>query len=332
MKIAARHLRSFGYTESEAQFVYLVATHSGYFVARQFLGFARCHWGERTTSFWHKLQAKKHARTERFPMSGTTYHLFSRRIYRQLDRENLRNRRQHEIEYVQRRLAMLDFVLSHPAQEYLETEPEKVRFFCEVCSVPLEFLPAKLYHGHRGSAPTARYFVDRFPMSIGNESSSPVPVFTYIQGSSASLSEFVHHLEDYLPLFRRLPEFRFLYLSRAAYHFEKAEEIFNSLVSTPLEPHGSADLLRYFRVRKAWDSADYSTLTEADLLFRNQSRERFRGPRFEQFYRDWKAMRIADADVHQKFGNSNNQVAAHFEAEVLPSFGPSPTEGEVRNA
>ena len=59
-----------GYSESEARFLYIVATHSGYFVTRQFLAFACGHWRKRTTTFWSKLQAKKHARTGCFPLSG----------------------------------------------------------------------------------------------------------------------------------------------------------------------------------------------------------------------------------------------------------------------
>ena len=61
-----------------------------------------------------KLHAKKHARTECFPKSGVIYHLFSRRLYRQIGRENLRNRREHEIEFIRQRIAMLDFVLANP--------------------------------------------------------------------------------------------------------------------------------------------------------------------------------------------------------------------------
>ena len=45
---------SFGYTEDEARFLYLVATHSGYFTCQQFLPFiqaspesAACHLSER---------------------------------------------------------------------------------------------------------------------------------------------------------------------------------------------------------------------------------------------------------------------------------------------
>lgn len=322
MNIARVHLdalEAFGYTEAEARFLYMVATHSGYFVARQFLAFTDAHWGYRTNTFWNKLHTKKHARTERFPKSGTVYHLFSRRLYRQIDRENIRNRRQHEIEYVQRRIGMLDFVLSHPQWKYLETEPEKVSHFSNQLNVPNHFLPSKIYHGQRTSQPTVRYFVDKFPMFLSDAASPPSPVvtFTYLQGQEASLTEFVHHLEVYLPLFRQLREFRFLYLDRADSHFEKASELFDSLVAIPLGSDASADLVRYFQIRKAWDLARYTSLTEADLIFRNQAKGRFAGQRFEHLYRGWKVGRVTDSDIRQEFGGSNRNVTVYFAAEVL---------------
>src|SRR5260370_17178510 len=94
MSIAPVHidaLKALGYTEAEARFLYLVATHSGYFVARQFLAFANAHWGARTTSFWNKLQIQKHARTERFPKSGVVYHLFSPHLSPPLTPQNIPN-------------------------------------------------------------------------------------------------------------------------------------------------------------------------------------------------------------------------------------------------
>jgi len=111
MNIARSHLdalKALAYTEAEARFLYIVATHSGYFVARQFLAFQGVHWGKRTTVFWSKLDRQKHARAERFPKSGTIYHLFSRRLYRHIEKENLRNRRVHELDFIKRRIAILD--------------------------------------------------------------------------------------------------------------------------------------------------------------------------------------------------------------------------------
>jgi hypothetical protein len=310
-------LQSLGYTEAEARFLYIVATHSGYFVARQFLAFTATHWGYRTNTFWSKLQTKKHARTERFPKSGTVYHLFARRVYRQIDRENIRNRREHEIEYIQRRIGMLDYVLSHPQWKYLETEPEKVSYFCNELKLPNQFLPSKIYHGRKTSQPTVRYFVDKFPMFFGTDASSTAVTFTYLQGQEVHLTEFVRHLEVYLPLFRQLSEFKFIYLARLDSHFAMAKELFDSLVAIPLGSDVSADLLRYFQIRKAWDLGRYTSLSEADLIFRNQAKTRFGGQRFEHLYRGWKTSRVNDSDIRKEFGGSNGHTTAHFAAEVL---------------
>ena len=334
MNIAPVHidaLQSLGYTEPEARFLYIVATHSGYFVARQFLAFTATHWGYRTNTFWNKLHTKKHARTERFPKSGTVYHLFARRVYRQIDRENIRNRREHEIQYIQRRIAMLDYVLSHPQWKYLETEPEKVAYFCNQLKVLNHFLPSKIYHGQKTSQPTVRHFVDKFPMFLGNDASSPVVTFTYIHGSEANLTEFVHHLETYLPVFRQLSEFRFLYLARVDSHFQKAKELFDSLVAIPLGSDVSADLLRYFQIRKAWDLGRYTSLSEADLIFRNQAKTRFGGQRFEHLYRGWKTSRVSDSDISQEFGGSNRHATVHFAAEVLCPYAVPGQEPEEKS-
>jgi hypothetical protein len=261
-------LQALGHCESEARFLYVVATHTGYFVARQFLAFTSGHWGKRATAFWHKLHTKKHARTEHFPMNGKVYHVFSRKLYGQIGRENLRNRREHEFEYIQKRIGILDFVLSHPECQYLETEPEKVSYFCDQLRIATHFLPAKIYCGQKTSQPTIRYFVDKFPMFLdGNISSSlPVVTFTYLQGPEASLTEFVHHLQAYLPLFRQLREFRFIYLARLDSHFAKAKELFDSTAAIPLGSDASAEFCRYFQIRKAWDLRQYRSVSDADLI------------------------------------------------------------------
>ena len=335
MNIAATHLaalKALGYTETEARFLYIVATHSGYFVARQFLAFTTAHWGYRTNTFWNKLHTKKHARTECFPKSGTVYHLFSRRLYRQIDRENIRNRREHEIEFIQRRIGMLDFVLLNQGYQYLETEPEKVRYFSNQMNVPNHLLPSKIYHGQRTSQPTVRYLVDKFPMFWGCRASSTVVTFTYFQGQEVHLTGLVRHLELYLPLFRQLSEFRFLYLARLDSHFEKAKELFDSLVTIPLGSDVSADLVRYFQIRKAWDLGRYTSLSEVDLIFRNQAKPRFAGQRFEHLYRGWKVGRVTELDIRRDFGGSNRHATIHFAAEVLCPFAISKEESVGNNS
>ena len=170
MNIAPAHieaLEALGYTAEEARFLYIVATHSGYFTARQFLAFTGAHWGKRTTLFWNKLKNARHARTECFPQSGVVCHVFSRRLYRRIGKENVRNRRSHEIDFIKRRIVMLDFVLLHPEHKYLETEQDKVRFFCGTLNIERNYLPSRLYIGSKTPRTSVRYFVDKFPMFLG---------------------------------------------------------------------------------------------------------------------------------------------------------------------
>jgi hypothetical protein len=310
-------IRALGYSEQESRFLYLVATHSGYFVARQFLGFTGGRSRQRTSLFWTKLQASQHARIYRFAQSGTVYHLFSRKIYRQIGDENLPNRREHEFEYIRTRIAGLDFVLGNLDSQYLETESDKVAYFCSELNVPTQHLPGKSYADRRTAGAVVRYFADRYPMFIPRAPLPRTVVFTYLQGPEASLAGFAHHLRSYLPLFRELAEFKFLFLARTDCYFGKAHELFRDLVTIPLEPNPADDLLRYFKIRKAWDLAEYASVTEGDLMFHNLAKERFRGARVEHFYRAWKVGRISDAEIHEDFQGSDKPHVVHFETEIL---------------
>jgi hypothetical protein len=318
-------LQALGYTESEARFLYIVATHSGYFRARQFLGFHRVHWGKRTMVFWSKLERQKHARIERFPKTGTIYHLFSRRLYRLIDKENLRNRRSHELDFIKRRIAILDFVLANQGYEYLETESQKVSHFCENLAVDKRYLPARLYLGRNTPRSSVRYFVDKFPMFLAVPSS--VVTFTYLADATAGFSEFVQHLETYLPLFRQLSEFRVMYVSATDAPFAKATEIFHSLVTIPLESDIAEDVLRYFRIRKAWEDKRYLTVTEAELIFRNEARARFKGEIFEGLYLGWKMGLVSPEAMRHRFGTNDRKHSIGFATHKLCVL---PVPGEER--
>ena len=74
-------LRSFGYTEVESRFLYLVATHSGYFTVRQFLEFAHAKSGKRNAYLIEKLFSQGHATAQRYRRRSCVYHLHSRTLY-----------------------------------------------------------------------------------------------------------------------------------------------------------------------------------------------------------------------------------------------------------
>src|SRR5215470_1390745 len=124
------NLRSLGYTEDEARFLYIVATHSSYFSTRQYLQFTGAKSGEKSMALTQKLRGNGHATAKMLLRNGRLYHLKSRLIYRAIGRQNLRNRREHSVEYMRTKLAILDFVLAHLDYSYLETEAAKVDYFC----------------------------------------------------------------------------------------------------------------------------------------------------------------------------------------------------------
>src|SRR5437667_1202159 len=64
MKIAEEHivaLEGLGYTEEESRFLYIVATHSGYFVPRQFVAFHSASPEKGSQPFTEKLKKRGHA-------------------------------------------------------------------------------------------------------------------------------------------------------------------------------------------------------------------------------------------------------------------------------
>jgi hypothetical protein len=148
---------------------------------------------------------------------------------------------------------------------------------------------------------------------------SPVVTFTYIHSGAPGFTDFIRHLKRYLPLFRQLVKFRLVYASHTDVHFEKATEIFNSFVKIPLESDIADDLLRYFRVRKAWDEKKYREVPEADLIFRNQVRKKFVGERFEGMYRGWKNGHINEGHIRHEVGINDRKHAVGFATFLLPT-------------
>ena len=167
MKILPIHteaLRYFGYTEEEARFLCLVATHSGYFTCQQFLQFIGTKPGKRSVAFARKMVEKKHASSKEYLRHGRVFHLFSRNLYEAIGRENVRFRRVHSTEYIRTRLIALDFILGNQDFTYLESEEQKLSFFCNQLGINNKTLPHKRYSGAIKENFTNHYFVDKFPM------------------------------------------------------------------------------------------------------------------------------------------------------------------------
>src|SRR6266436_1831131 len=237
-------IAALGYTEPEARFLYIVATHSGYFTLRHFNAFAGVHRGKRSMAFSQKLLKHAHATMRDYMGTGSVFHLFSRLIYGPIEKDNVRNRRRHSFDYIRTRLLQMDFLLENLAHDFLETESDKVNLFCESLAIPKDVLPAKVYDGRLCTSPTVRYFVDQFPLFLAAPISGAAPVVTFgfVDAGTGRLSSFVTHLAAYQGLFRHLKSFRLLYIAPRATEFRRAEERFRTSVKQPLESDVSTEI------------------------------------------------------------------------------------------
>jgi hypothetical protein len=294
-------LRGFGYTEVEARFLYLVATHSGYFTVPQFLNFARAKSGKRNAQLVEKLFRLGHARGQRYTRRSVLYHLGSRQIYDAIGKAHLRNRRDHELAHIKIRLLALDFILAHPDDTYFETAEQKRTYFVEGSKLNESLFSRS--NGHRDIT-----FTDRFPLCIAYPAPDYMPVvtFTYVDPAHRELDAYISHLRTYRPLFRQLPTFQFVYISTASGFQKEAAKLFALLV----EGTGLSDLSRYFDVRTKWNAKQYALVTEADLIFLNEAKKHFSEPIFETLYGLWR----------------RNQLPGDLRADSAP---PIPTKQKI---
>ena len=121
---------------------------------------------------------------ENFMFSGGTRpcRISSNAIYRALGVENIRHRRKASKPVLIRRLLSLDFVLEHPAMNWLPAEPEKVEFF-EKLGLPLRLIPRRIYYGVAGNQ--KRYFALKLPLAVDPETVT----FAYVDPGHQTDSE-----------------------------------------------------------------------------------------------------------------------------------------------
>jgi hypothetical protein len=305
------NLRGLGYTEDESQFLYIVATHSGYF-------FTGAKSGEKSMAFTQKLLGKGHASARLLLRNGRLYHLYSRLIYRAMARENLRNRREHSVEHIRTKLAILDFVLAHLDYRYLETEADKVDYFCSELGLKREVLPAKRYAGAIRERTTDRYFVDKFPMFFAPDSPDPTVVtFSFVDPGLLSLATFDSHLLHYLSLFAAIPKVKLIYIATRPMHFEAARKLFLAMAPTGTNPDPAVEGLRYFHYRYRWEKKRYSELTTEQVEFLDEATKRYKDPRIEALYQPFMSGQITSDVVSEQFRKLAPKREVSFRTELV---------------
>ena len=251
-----------------------------------------------------------HASAQRYTRRSLVYHLRSRQLYEAIDKAHLRNRREHELDYIKTRLLALDFILANSEDSYFETAEEKRRYLIERFKLSESLFSPSNEHG-KGVT-----FSEGFPLCVAYPSPDfmPVVTFTYVDPAHRHPDRYIAHLRTYRPLFRQLPSFQFIYISTAAGLQKEAAELFSLLV----EAKGLSDLTRYFDVQTKWGSRKYGLLTEDDLIFRHEAGKRFNGEIFDTLFRLWSRNQLPnDLRAESATARTNTQKVL-FRAVTVP--------------
>jgi hypothetical protein len=297
-------LHLLGYTRRESEFLFLVATHSGYFTKCQLQSFARTEPRSISHTFIRKLLDRKHVSYHAYRSGERVYRVLARKVYQAIERENLRTRKKHELDYVKTCLVALDFVLGHPEYAYLDTEAEKVAFLENTCGVGRETLPVKQYRARNSAAVTPRYFVDRFPMFVNAGSSSALVTFTYVAAGAVTLDGFRTHLRAYFRMFQALPGFEFIYIAPTARLFRAAESEFHHVLYGRGGPSAPVNVLEYFQLRKAWDAKE--RVASADVVLLKEAQQLYASSKTEEVYQKWRSGVVGD-DEAMRVGSQSTE-------------------------
>ena len=163
-----RKLEPLGWTGRDAEWIALVCLHSGVFTRGQFCDYFSTDRKQALRFIKTLVQRRAAVENKHISFSGGTRpcRISSNAIYRALGVENIRHRRRASKPVVMRRLLSLDFVLEHPAMNWLPAEPEKVEFF-EKLGLPLRLIPRRIYYGVTDNQ--KRYFALKLPLAVDPE-------------------------------------------------------------------------------------------------------------------------------------------------------------------
>lgn len=284
-----RTIQAFGYSRDEAEFLRLVALHSGYFVRRQFLRAADCRRGKRDQEFIDQLLIRGHAVREIFREDRHLSRIQSKVIYETLGDEHNRNRREHQPSTVRLKLMGLDFILEHPEHRYLTTQEDKLSYFFEQRRVDPQILPSRFFRSN-GTVST-RYFPDGFPQFL-NGVTQPAVSFAYIDDSQLTADAFRSYSRNYQKLFEALGAADLIFVTTSPERFVVALKTLTRFRNRALDGAPFAvdlnRLLAHFPHRLLYENRETRSLSGAQMRTLADDIHTLCGPHIDHLYDIWK--------------------------------------------
>ena len=183
----AGQLAALGWTGREAEWLALVALHSGVFTRSQWRHFFNDPHREMVSRFVRALIEKKLASEDEraiFPGGARAVLLTSKTLYRALGIPDVRYRRGKDAttHILMRRLLSLDYLIERPSLGWLPTEADKVQRF-EAIGIDRAVLSYRKYgEGDKGQP---RYFALKLPIAVDEQAAT----FVYVDAGQTTDSE-----------------------------------------------------------------------------------------------------------------------------------------------
>ena len=195
----AARIAALGWPDREADWIALVALHTGVFLRSQLCHFlddsARVIASRIVRTLIEKKQASEDNRAI-FPGGARAVLLTSKTFYRVLNIPNVRHRRGKGVTdaVLMRRLLSLDYLIARPNLTWLATEADKVQCF-EALGISRATLPCRHY-GKPDQPQVPRYFDLKMPVAVD----PPTATFVYVDAGQTSDSELRTWGQAHMPL------------------------------------------------------------------------------------------------------------------------------------
>ena len=195
-------IAALGWSAREAEWIALVALHSGVFTRSQLSYYVDDPHRVAASRFVRGLAEKKAgAEDERaiFPGGARAVLLTGKAIYRALGIADVRHRRGKEatVRVLMRRLLSLDYIIERPTLGWLPTEEEKVQRF-EALGISRATLPYRKYGATDKAQP--RYFALKLPIAVDEQAAT----FVYVEAGQSTDSELRAWGRAHTPLWAAL--------------------------------------------------------------------------------------------------------------------------------
>ena len=289
-----------------AEWLAVAALHSGCFLRSQLQHYGGYNEDNRMSVLLiiRRLNEKKLITETSVESLGLLARITNKSIYRLMNADNIRHRRQASWPLTSRRLLALDYVLDHPDLNWLPTETEKVACFDQL-GIERAKLPFRIWKGAIGQ--TVRLFGNKHPIAV--DPLSKQAHFIYTDSDEKSPQGVRSWRIEHADLWSDLHRLGFdLHIVHAGFNLrleESVRRVFASWKNLPQSSLTTAEIeAELTLVHQALDSNDDQVLEEyggfngalrASAALKERLKNQTTAVPYSASYSTWFSERIAQA-------------------------------------